>query len=83
MTEKKFLMVLVQQKEMPALLRKELTVGFRKGINRTNDHYERLFLPGEGKGEVHPLLSLVTEGFPEGHPVGPGRLQRGVSYFDQ
>ena len=80
-TQKQFLMLLVQQKQMPALAGKGLAFLLGQDVDGGNDEHGRLLPAGEREGEVHPFLALVPEGLSEGHPVGPGRFQGGVSYF--
>ena len=79
--QKQFLMFLVQQEQMAALAGEGLAFLLGQDVDGGNDEHGGLLPVREREGEVHPLLALVPVGLSEGHPVGPGRFQGGVSYF--
>ncbi len=83
MADERFLMVAVQHHQAVALPLQQVHIGLLKRSNRGNHHDLRLFPVGEGEDKVQAFLSLVAEGFAQSHLLGPGSLERGVSYFYQ
>ncbi len=83
MAQKQFLMVLIQQEKMTALFFQKVHLFPGERIDGGNHHHIRFVLPGQRQDEFQTVLPLVTESLPEGHPLGPGRFQGGVSDFYQ